>query len=44
MVVPGWQLNRFERILFRAALAVAALAIVLRLGAIVIFSFLRHSH
>jgi hypothetical protein len=44
MVVSGWQLNRFERILFRLAILVAALLIVVRLGAIFIIPYLHHSH
>jgi hypothetical protein len=41
-MVSRWQLNRFERILFVAALALAAVIIAVRVGAIIVFSYLHH--
>jgi biotin transporter BioY len=43
MAVGGWQLNRFERILFRAAVVLAGLLIFARLGAMAVLAFLHHS-
>lgn len=42
MRVAEWQLNRFERILFRVALVVAALLVALRLGAVFVVWYLHH--
>jgi hypothetical protein len=42
MAVPGWELNRFERILLRAALVLAGLLVVARVGALVLITCLRH--
>jgi len=44
MAVSGWQLNRFEKILLRAALVLAGLLVAIRIGAVVILSLLHHSH
>jgi len=44
MVASGWQLNRFERILFRVALLVAALAVALRLGSLLFLSYFHYGH
>lgn len=44
MAVSRWQLSRFERILFRAALVLAGLLVAARIGAIVILTFLHHGH
>jgi hypothetical protein len=43
MAVGGWQLNRFERILFRAAVLLGGLLVFVRLGAMVVLAFLHHS-
>ena len=43
MAVSGWQLSRFERILLRAALVLAGLLVAVRIGAVVILTFLHHS-
>jgi hypothetical protein len=44
MAVSGRPLNSFERTLFRGALLLAGLLIAVRLGSIIIFTFLHHSH
>lgn len=44
MVVSGWQLNRFERVLFGVALLLAVLVIVIRFGAVLVVSYLQHHH
>ncbi len=44
MAISLWQMNRFERILFRIALALGILLISIRLGAIVVVWFLHHPH
>jgi hypothetical protein len=43
MTASGWKLNRFERFLFRAAVGLAALLIVVRIGAVLLLAFLRHA-
>jgi hypothetical protein len=45
LVMPAsdCQLNRLERLLFRAALALAGLLIVARIGAILLLTILHHS-
>lgn len=43
MASSGWPLNRFERVLFRVALVLAALLITARLTAILILTILHHS-
>jgi hypothetical protein len=42
MAVFGWQLNRFERFLFGAALFLAGVLIVVRIGAILLLAILHH--
>lgn len=42
MAVSGGPLNRFERVLFKAALVLAGLLVLARVGAVVVLSFLRH--
>jgi hypothetical protein len=42
MAVSGSQLNRFERFLFRAAIILAGLLILARIGAMLLLSVLRH--
>lgn len=42
MPAQDWQLNRFERILFRIAIALAALILAVRLGAMAAFWLMRH--
>ncbi|HTR24821.1 MAG TPA: hypothetical protein VMI10_12650 [Terriglobales bacterium] len=37
-----WQLNRFEQILFGTALALAALILLVRIGAILVMGYLHH--
>ncbi|HTY85578.1 MAG TPA: hypothetical protein VMB19_15265 [Silvibacterium sp.] len=41
MAVSGSQLNRFERLLFKAALILAGLLILARLGAMLLLTVLR---
>jgi hypothetical protein len=43
MAVSGWQLNRFERFLFWAALVLAGVLIVMRIGAMLLLVLLRHA-
>lgn len=42
MAVSGSQLNRFERILFWAAIALAGLLIIARVGTMLLLAVLRH--
>jgi len=42
MPVFGSQLNRFERFLFRAAIILAGLLIMVRIGAMALLAVLRH--
>lgn len=42
MAVSNWQLNPFERFLFRVALVLAGLLVAVRLGAVVIAWYLHH--
>ena len=42
MPTSDWQLNRFERILFRVAIALGAVLIAVRLGAMVALWFAHH--
>ena len=42
MVIRGLGLNRFERLLFRAALVLGGLLLLIRVGAVVILGFLHH--
>ena len=42
MAVSEWQLNRFEKILFRVALALAAIIVAVRVGAIFVVWYLHH--
>ncbi|MFY9674615.1 MAG: hypothetical protein WB817_18970 [Terriglobales bacterium] len=42
MAVSRWQLNRFEQILFGAALALAAVILVVRIGAVAIMWYMNH--
>jgi hypothetical protein len=42
MAISGSQLNRFERFLLWAALALAGLLIIARLGALLLLTVLRH--
>jgi len=43
MAASGCQLNRFERILFKAALLLAGLLIVVRIGIMLLLTFFHHS-
>ena len=43
MTVSSWQLNRFERFLFRAALVLAGLVIIVRIGAMLLLTVLHHA-
>jgi hypothetical protein len=43
MVFSEWHLNRFERILFSVALGVAVLLVAVRIGAVLIIPYLKHS-
>jgi hypothetical protein len=42
MAISNWQLNPFERVLFRVALALAGLLVAVRLGAVAIVWYLHH--
>lgn len=42
MAASGWQMNRFERILFRAALVLAGLIVAVRIAAVLVFGYLHH--
>ena len=42
MAIPGFELNRFERLLFRAALVLGGLLVIVRVGALVILALLHH--
>ncbi len=42
MAATGWQLNRFERFLFRTAVVLAGLLIIVRIGAMLGLTILRH--
>jgi len=44
MPVFNWQLNRFERVLFRVALALAGVLLAVRVGAIVLAWYVQHPH
>lgn len=43
-VASFWQMNRFERILFRIALILGILLISIRLGAVIVVWYLHHPH
>lgn len=43
MSPSGFQLNRFERILFKAAIGLAGVLVIVRLGAMLVLAFLHHS-
>lgn len=42
MAVPGLGLNRFERLLFRAALVLGGLLVVIRIGAMIVLTLIHH--
>jgi hypothetical protein len=42
MAVFQCQMNRFERILFRVALVLAAIIVAVRIGAIIVVAYLHH--
>ena len=44
MAVSGWELNRFERVLFVLALVLAGILVMVRVGAVLILPFLHHGH
>ena len=44
MTAAGWKLNRFERLLFKIAVGLGALLIVVRLAAMLLLAFLHHAH
>jgi hypothetical protein len=44
MTVSGWHLNRFEGLLFWAAVVLAGLLIVARIGTMLLLTFFRHAH
>ena len=44
MRASGLNLNGFERCLFKAAVGLAALLIVVRIGALLLLAFLHHAH
>ena len=43
MAVSRWQLNRFERVLFWAALVLGGVLVAARLGAVIVLTFVKHS-
>jgi hypothetical protein len=42
MAVSGFQLNHFERVLFWTALALAAVLVIIRVGAAVVVTIFHH--
>ena len=44
MTASSWKLNCFERFLFKAAVGLAALLVVVRVGAMLLLVFLHHAH
>ena len=42
MAAISWQLNRFERFLFRAAIVLAVALVLTRIGAMLLITILRH--
>jgi hypothetical protein len=42
MAVSNWQLNPFERFLFRVALVLACVLVAVRLGAVAVVWYLHH--
>ena len=42
MAAANWQLNQFERILFRIAILVGAILVAVRVGAMVALWFVHH--
>jgi hypothetical protein len=44
MPITNWQLNPFERILFRVALALGIILVAVRLAAILVIFYVHHSH
>lgn len=42
MVASSWQLNRFERILFRVAILLGAVLVAVRVGAMIALWFAHH--
>ena len=42
MAVPGFELNRFERLLFRAALVLGGLLVIIRVGAVIVLALVHH--
>jgi hypothetical protein len=44
MAVPGFQLNPFERVLLRVALVLAGVLVIVRVGAVIVLTFLHHHH
>ncbi|HZP64230.1 MAG TPA: hypothetical protein VFB28_12515 [Terriglobales bacterium] len=43
MAVSGWQLNRFERLLFWAAVVLGGTLIAVRIGAMLLLAILHHT-
>jgi hypothetical protein len=39
MAISKWQLNPFERVMFKVALALAGILVAIRIGAIILASF-----
>lgn len=44
MAVSGWQLNRFERALFWAALVLAGVLVVVRIAAMLLLTIFHRAH
>lgn len=44
MAISNWQLNRFERILFRIALVLGGALITVRLAAMAVLWYVHHPH
>jgi hypothetical protein len=42
-MVSSWRLNRFERLLFWAALVLAAVLVAVRIGTILLLTILHHT-
>ena len=43
MTVSSWQLNRFERFLFRAARVLAGVVVIVRIAAMLLLTVLHHA-
>jgi hypothetical protein len=44
MAISNWQMNRFERVLFGVALAIALLIVLVRIAAMILVWYSRYHH